>query len=89
MSFKCYYVCIVIEREGYKVGFERMIDRNLEPPEENIAGYDWKGDELYGNEYGYMIDGKFVIDDEVIEYMESFSDLVVSGDVMKIQKYDI
>lgn len=71
------------------MGFNRMIDRNLEPPEESIVGYDWKGEELYGNEHGYMIDGDFVVDDEIIEYIESLSDLVISGDVMKIEKYDI
>lgn len=66
------------------MGFERMIDRKLQPPKENIVGYDWQGGELYGNEYGYMIDGEFVIDDEIVEYIESISDLVISGDVMKI-----
>lgn len=71
------------------MGFKGMIDRNLQPPESKVVGYDWKGQELYGNEYGYLIDGDFIVDDEVIEYIESLSELVVSGDVMKIEKYDI
>lgn len=71
------------------MGFERMIDSNLQPNESSVVGYDWKGQELYGNEHGYMIEDEFVVDDDIIEYIESFSDLVVSGDVMKIDKYNM
>lgn len=71
------------------MGFGSWSDNHLEPPKENIVGYDWQGGELYGNEYGYMIDGEFVVDDEIVEYIESMSDLVISGDVIKIEKYDI
>lgn len=66
-----------------------MINRNLEPSEGNIVGYDWKGGELYGCEHGFMIDGEFVIDDEAVEYLEEMHGLVLSGDVMKVRKYDI
>lgn len=61
---------------------ESWIDSNLEPPRERIVGYDWKGNELYGYEFGFMIDGEFVCEDEVLEYIESQFNPVVSGDVM-------
>lgn len=71
------------------MGFEGMVDRSLEPNGGDILGYDWKGNELYGGEHGFMIDGEFVVDDEAVEYLEEMHGLVLSGDVMKIRKYDI
>lgn len=53
------------------MGFERMVDRNLEPPEEKVIGYDWEEQELYGGEYGYMIDGEFVMEDDIGKYIEA------------------
>ncbi len=57
-------------------------DHHLEPPEEKVIGFDWKGNELYGHEFGFMIDGEFVCEDEVLEYIEGQFNPVISGDIM-------
>lgn len=57
-------------------------DAHLEPPNEKVVGFDWKGNELYGHEHGYFIDGDFICEDDIIEYIERDYSLVISGDVM-------
>ena len=57
-------------------------DSYLEPPEEEVVGFDWRGNELYGYEFGFVIDGEFVCEDEVLEYIECEFNSVISGDVM-------
>lgn len=58
-------------------------DAHLDPPEDEIIGYDWKGNELYGYEFGFIIDGEFVCEEEVLEYIESQYNPVISGDVVE------
>lgn len=57
-------------------------DAHLDPPEEKIVGYDWKGQELYGHEFGFMIDGEFVCEEDVLEFIEGQYSITISGDVM-------
>lgn len=57
-------------------------DAHLDPPEDKIVGYDWQGNELYGYEFGFMIDGEFVCEDDIVEYIESIYGTAVSGDIM-------
>lgn len=70
------------------MGLGSWSDNHLEPPNEKIVGYDWKGEELYGYEDGYMINGEFVISDDIIEYTESMNELVIASDAMEIDKYN-
>ena len=45
-------------------------------------GLSWKGNELYGHEFGFVIDGEFVCEDEVLEYIEGQFNPVISVDIM-------
>ena len=61
---------------------ENWSDAHLDPPEDKIIGYDWKGHELYGYEFGFMIDGEFVCEDDIVEYIESVYGKDMSGDII-------
>lgn len=57
-------------------------DNHLEPEEGIIVGTDWRGNELYGNEYGYMTEHGFIPEEEAMEYMDNEFGLTISGEVM-------
>ena len=40
-------------------------DNHLEPEEDIIVGTDWRGNELYGNEYGYMTEHGFIPEEKL------------------------
>lgn len=44
-------------------------------------GRDWRDRELYGYEEGYMIDGEFIPEDDVTDYLEENYGLQRSEDV--------
>lgn len=50
---------------------ENRIDSHLLPEEDEYVGYDWQGEGLYGHEYGYLIDGRFVLEEEVPDFIDS------------------
>lgn len=84
------YICVIIYSIGeYKK--ERVIlmnnldkweDLNLDSPSNMVIGFDWKGEELYGYESGFLIDGEFVCEDDILLYIEKNHDIVLSIDVL-------
>lgn len=54
-----------------------------EPPEDDIVGYDYKDMELYGNETGIMVDGEFIHEDDIKEYMIEAFGLVTSEEAFR------
>lgn len=57
-------------------------DDHLEPLEEPIVGYDFLGNELYGHEYGVVIDGEFIQEEDIMTYIENMYGMVISGEVL-------
>lgn len=57
-------------------------DNHLEPEEDPILGYDWKGNELYGHEYGYDTEEGFVPEEDVIEYVENAYRLIMFNETV-------
>lgn len=57
-------------------------DNHLEPVEDPILGYDWKGNELYGYEYGYDTEVGFVPEEDVTEYVENTYGLIMFNDTV-------
>lgn len=50
--------------------FETLHANHLEPPEPKVRGYDWKGEEIYvGDEY-YDMNGDYVCEDDIDEYLK-------------------
>lgn len=61
---------------------ENSIDRHLLPEEEETVGTDWQGEVLYGHEYGYLIDGQFVTEEEVPDYIDSTYTILNAQDAL-------
>lgn len=84
------HICVIIYSIGeYKK--ERVIlmnnldkweDSNLDSPSDMVIGFDWKGEELYGYESGFFIDGEFVCEDDILLYIEKNHDIALSIDVL-------
>lgn len=50
--------------------FETLHANYLDPPEPKVWGYDWKGEEIYvGDEY-YDMNGDYVCEDDIDEYLK-------------------
>lgn len=58
-------------------------DNHINPPEDKIIGYDWLGNELYGHEVGYIVNGEFISEDDIFEFMEGHYGSSTSGEVMR------
>ena len=51
--------------------FEDLHAHYLDPPEPKVWGYDWQGEEIYvGDEY-YDMDGDYVQEGDIEEYLKS------------------
>ena len=51
--------------------FENLHAHYLDPPEPKVWGYDWQGEEIYvGDEY-YDMDGDYVQEGDIEEYLKS------------------
>lgn len=51
--------------------FENLHAQYLDPPEPKVWGYDWQGEEIYvGDEY-YDMDGDYVQEGDIEEYLKS------------------
>lgn len=51
--------------------FEDLHAHYLGPPEPKVWGYDWQGEEIYvGDEY-YDMDGDYVLEEDIEEYLKS------------------
>src|SRR5699024_12563568 len=57
-------------------------DNHLEPEEGIIVGTDWRGNELYGNEFGYMTEHRFIPEEDAMVYLYKGCGLPASGDGM-------
>lgn len=42
----------------------------LEPPEDKVWGYDWRGQEIYFGDAYYEIEGDYVGEDDIDEYLK-------------------
>lgn len=50
--------------------FETLHANYLDSPEPKVWGYDWKGEEIYvGDEY-YDMNGDYVCEDDIDEYLK-------------------
>lgn len=54
----------------------------IDPPEDEVLGYDWQGGELYGYEEGFLIDGSFVREEDSAEYLKEKYPLVTIEDTL-------
>lgn len=45
-------------------------DRDINPPEPDVLGYDWKGQEIYFYQEGFLIDGEFVPVEDAQDYLK-------------------
>lgn len=63
--------------------FEDLHAHYLDPPEPKVWGYDWQGEEIYvGDEY-YDMDGDYVLEEDIEEYLKSTyltSSLIIAGE---------
>ena len=50
--------------------FETLHANYLDPPEPKVCGYDWKGDEIYCGDSYYEIEGDYVCEDDIDEYLK-------------------
>lgn len=50
--------------------FETLHANYLDPPEPKIWGYDWKGEEIYCGDAYYEIEGDYVCEDDIDEYLK-------------------
>ena len=50
--------------------FEALHNRYLEPPEDKVWGYDWRGKEIYCGDAYYEIEGDYVCEDDIDEYLK-------------------
>ena len=50
--------------------FEALHNRYLEPPEGKVWGYDWRGQEIYFGDAYYEIEGDYVGEDDIDEYLK-------------------
>lgn len=57
------------------------VDQYKLPDEDPYVGYDWQGEGLYGNEYGYWIENDFVPEEDLIDYIEGRYGSTVAGDI--------
>lgn len=50
---------------------KNSIDKHLLPKDPETVGEDWQGDCLYGYELGYIIDGEFISEEDIPEYIDA------------------
>ena len=50
--------------------FETLHANYLDPPEPKVWGYDWRGDEIYVGDSYYEIEGDYVCEDDIDEYLK-------------------
>lgn len=50
--------------------FETLHANYLDPPEPKVWGYDWKGEEIYVGDAYYEIEGDYVCEDDIDEYLK-------------------
>ena len=50
--------------------FETLHANYLYPPEPKVWGYDWKGEEIYVGDSYYEIEGDYVCEDDIDEYLK-------------------
>lgn len=50
---------------------KNSIDRHLLPKEPETVGEDWRGEDVYRDDRGYFIEGEFVREEDVREYISS------------------
>ena len=51
--------------------FETLHANYLDPTEPKVLGYDWKGEEIYVGDSYYEIEGDYVCEDDIEEYLKS------------------
>lgn len=54
--------------------FEQLHNHYLEPPEQKIFAYDWRGDEIYYGDKYYEIDGDFILENNLELYVKEIGD---------------
>lgn len=50
--------------------FETLHANYLDPPAPKVWGYDWRGDEIYVGDSYYEIEGDYVCEDNIDEYLK-------------------
>lgn len=50
--------------------FETLHANYLDPLEPKVWGYDWKGEEIYVGDAYYEIEGDYVCEDDIDEYLK-------------------
>ncbi|WP_048784025.1 hypothetical protein [Streptococcus sp. 263_SSPC] len=50
--------------------FETLHANYLDPPEPKVWGYDWKGEEIYVGDAYYEIEGDYVGEDDIDEFLK-------------------
>ena len=50
--------------------FETLHANYLDPPEPKVWGYDWRGQEIYFGDAYYEIEGDYVGEDDIDEYLK-------------------
>lgn len=66
--------------------FEALHNRYLEPPEDKVWGYDWRGQEIYYGDAYYEIEGDYVCEDDIDEYLKEAyltTSLKIAGEQME------
>lgn len=55
------------------MNLENWIDKNLEPPEDDIVAYDWKGSEIYAGTEVLVVEDEYIVNEdwELADYMRS------------------
>ena len=50
--------------------FETLHANYFDPPEPKVWGYDWKGEEIYVGDAYYEIEGDYVCEGDIDEYLK-------------------